>query len=610
MIDQYKKMVTPMPGIFLFTHDAALRYPSSKELETDLFKLYGAPFYLNGSVNLGSWLRAGLLTKLHKKNAVWSDLNGLDVFFDGYLSDVIGKETLITSKSTAQLIAELYREEGCQFVTRLRGSFLILVVDARVNKAILFTDRSGSRPVFMRAEHSGFTAIAPQMQFLSAIAPKRQEIDPVAIVDFLLRGCFSSQSSLFVGIKKIPGATSVEFTPNEINIKSYWQPNFVASIAKNELALVEELDELLVKAACRTLRVATNPLLLLTGGRDSRIMLAALLDVGVKDIPTLTYAVEGTASDEVKIAKLIAEHCKLSHEAYEIKVADYHRIALKEVLSADGQVQMCDAPSDRWEYISTHHDCVYIGDHSFARGRPSKLQDVQNISAVLNRIGLWNLSDASHINDWLISEKSSEISAKLAIRWEEIVHKCGLPDLAQLEEVLFYQERVIMMQMGYANRRLWLLEHARPLLDEDIVDFSRRIPPSLRVGKKILARWLEWKHPDLAQLPYSTSTAVPWHPPQFINIASKNKYLHDFLIDNLVNALDTRLEQLFDIPRLNKAILSLFSNQPLPPLRREWIYRLPGFWRFAPKRVDKVGAVRGAVRLLNLNLYLKNQNFM
>jgi hypothetical protein len=247
-----------------------------------------------------------------------------------------------------------------------------------------------------------------------------------------------------------------------------------------------------------------------------------------------------------------------------------------------------------------------VGDQSIGRSRQSALNYDDTISDVFERVGLWDINHAALLKDWLSPAQASKISAGLTKRWEKISNSCGAQDMEQLEASLFLQERTIMMQMGYASRRLWSMEHARPLLDEDIVEFSSRVPVNLKTGKALFNKWLEWRNPKLSTFSYSTDTAVPWKPPQFLSLIRGNRNALDFIIHNLVEEPDARLEQLFDRNRLNKALIALFNGDPLPSLRGEWLYRLPGLWRYTPKHTEKVGAVRAALRLLNLSLYLKN----
>jgi len=160
------------------------------------------------------------------------------------------------------------------------------------------------------------------------------------------------------------------------------------------------------------------------------------------------------------------------------------------------------------------------------------------------------------------------------------------------------------MLNGFGSRRLWLMEQARPFLDEDVIELITRLSAKQREEKHLAWQLMAQKFPDLHSIRYSQRDSVPWWPPQFIQICRDNSSIRDFIISNLVDNMPSQLAELFDRPRLARTIPALFSAQRLPHLRHEWWIDVPGMWRFSKEHLDKVGPVRGALRLLGLSLYL------
>jgi hypothetical protein len=148
------------------------------------------------------------------------------------------------------------------------------------------------------------------------------------------------------------------------------------------------------------------------------------------------------------------------------------------------------------------------------------------------------------------------------------------------------------------------MEQARPLLDEDLMEFISTLSIDQRQNKSLAWQLIATKFPDLHSIPYSKRDSVPWWPPQFVRITASDRALYDFIVSNLTDNLAPQLAELFDQKRLAKTIPALFRNSEVPPLRQDWWVHLPGLWRFSRDRHDRVGAVRGALRLLGLTLYL------
>jgi hypothetical protein len=116
---------------------------------------------------------------------------------------------------------------------------------------------------------------------------------------------------------------------------------------------------------------------------------------------------------------------------------------------------------------------------------------------------------------------------------------------------------------------------------------------------------MEVRFPDLNCIPYSRRASVPWRSPQFIRITRENPAIYHFVVSNLTDDLHPHLAEIFDRERLAATMPPLFRDQRLPPLRSDWLARVPGMWRFSSDRHDKFSAVRGALQLLALDLYLK-----
>jgi len=423
-----------------------------------------------------------------------------------------------------------------------------------------------------------------------------------AVGQFLIRGCFYGSDTLYEGIHKFPQGNITTFTRGQLSSQQYWSFRFKESdkiLPDSEL--IDEFDYLVSKATRRLLAVTHRPILLLSGGLDSRLMLAYLRKEGVSQMPALSYMVHNTDGEDHLVAKRLSDHCGLEHETYEIHEDDYRSIAQKEVLAVDGRVQVLDSPSNRWEYIGEKYDSIFIGDECFGWGRTTS-----NISEALDVIGWFNLDKTHRISDWLRPGARRAIYSRIKIIQDYLVSQSGETDPNNIKDKLYYTERMGNMLNGYGARRLWLMEQARPFLDEDLIEFISKLSINQRQSKSLAWKLIEARFPDLHSIPYSKRDSVPWWPPQFVRITEKNDALYDFIVSNLTDNLNPQLAELFDQKRLTKTIPVLFQNGDVPPLRRDWWARLPGLWRFSRDQYDRVGAVRSALRLLGLTLYLND----
>jgi hypothetical protein len=270
-------------------------------------------------------------------------------------------------------------------------------------------------------------------------------------------------------------------------------------------------------------------------------------------------------------------------------------------MAADGRVQMIDAPSNRWEHIAARFDGMLIGDECFGwKGHARSAREA------LDLVGWWNLDKSYRIADWLKADVLKRIRAAIDDLRNELVLNANAKDHDDLKDELYYTERMGNLLNGYSARRLGLTEQLRPLLDEDVIAFMCKVPRELRRNKMVAVRLMEKKYPALNVLPYAKKTSVPWRPPQFAAILRENRALAEFIVDALTRRLDPRLQDLLDQERLHATLTALITGRGLPPLRTDWWARIPGLWRFGRQRSDGVSAMQGALRLVNLNLYLTN----
>jgi len=595
--------ITPSPGILLMTGEACQLYGSRRDIEVMLKQHYNYPLQPYCKVGINEWLVAYGITSQPSEHNYNSGEDGISVVFDGYLSDYVGPGLHVSfNNSFARTIGELYRLFGLSFLNDLRGSFICLISDQRQEKAYLFSDRQGSRPMFLRDLADSSVIYAPQVKFLAALKPRLERLKYSAVGQFLIRGCFYGNDTLYEDIHKLPQANITTFSRGKTDSQQYWSYQFkVSKETVPDSKLLDEFDILLSKATRRLLDVARNPVLLLSGGLDSRLMLAYLLKEKASHIPTMSYMVHNTDGEDHIVAKRLSDYCGLQHETYEINENDYQSIAQKEVLAVDGRVQVLDSPSNRWEHIGKHHDCIFIGDECFGWGRTTS-----TVSEALSVIGWFNLDSTHRIADWLKPEVRRSIYSEIKTIQNHLVSQTGETEPDNIKDKLYYTERMGNMLNGYGARRLWLMEQARPFLDEDLMEFISRLPASKRRDKSLAWKLMEEKFPDLHSIPYSRRDSVPWWPPQFVQITEKNEVLCNFIVSSLTENLNPQLAEMFDQKRLAETVSLLFQNRHIPPLRRDWWVHIPGLWRFSRDRYDKVGPVRSALRLLGINLYLND----
>lgn len=587
-----------IPGVTLFARTARTGPPVEAEFETFLRAGYSDPVRCTMRSTLGDWLACGLLERERDAFVHRYDDTSVTVLLSGYVSDVVGPPLLSAVADPAAKVAQSYLAGGTSTFNALRGSFTGVVLDRRNDIAVVFNDRQGSRPMFRAGDLEGGFYMAPESRALSRLHDAWRAPDRVAVGEYLVRGCCYGSATLFKAVRKVEQAVTMRIGDGRIEQHVYWAPTFTGDHPGAHGTLLDELDSLLARSTERLLSALPEPVLLLSGGVDSRLMLGYLLRHG-QQIPSFSYHVQPSTGEDHVIAGRLAELTGIPHDAYAIDINGFVANAVTETMACDGRVQICDAPSNRWDHIGGHHQAMFIGDESFGwKGNPA------NSEQALDIVGWWNIDAAPRVRDCLLPQSVHLIEQGIAETLRGLTDGARSSNLIGLKDELYYTQRVANLLNGFSARRLSVCEQARPLLDEDLVEFFTRVPHELRLDKQLVRDLLARRFPALAGVPYSRKTSVPWDEAVFLKLVAERPELKRFIIDNLSTGLCEPLGALFDRPRLEALALAYLEGRKLPPYRDDLWARIPGGWRFARERADKVGTLRSLLRIMQLNIFL------
>ena len=589
-----------IPGLVLFARTPRPARHVEGDFDAFLRTAYQDRAVCEARAGLGDWLACGILARNDDAFVHRHDDPRLTVLLSGYLSDVVGAELPGPPQAPAGAVARMYQDAGVAAFGRLRGSFCGVILDRQEDTAVVFNDRVGSRPIFLAGDLNLGLVLAPECKPLSRLREAWLELDPVAVGEYLVRGCCYGSATLFKAVHKVDQATVVRLRPEEIESQRYWRPRFGGDRDIGQDALTDELDGLLSQSTRRLLSVLPDPALLLSGGVDSRLMLAYLLRHD-RRLPSFSYHVNPSTGEDHVIAARLAQLAGIAHQPFAIEIDDFAANAAAETLACDGRVQICDAPSSRWQHIGERYRSMFIGDECFGwKGEPKSLDEALDI------VGWWNIDVSPRVCDCLSADALQSMRQGIGDTLRHMVDGAHSSHPTGVKDELYYAQRVANLLNGFSARRLAVCEQARPLLDEDVIDFFARVPHALRLDKKLVRDLLARRFPELAAVPYSRKTSVPWDESIFLKLVGERPQLKEFIVANLSSSLGDRLGALFDRPRLEALARSYLDGAKLPPFRDDWWSRIPGGWRFARERVDKVGTLRSLLRIMQLNIYLSS----
>jgi len=169
-----------------------------------------------------------------------------------------------------------------------RGSFCAALYDAAGDRLVLTTDKLGMRPMYYWADDR-FVVFGSALRILEAISIVPKSMDLRAVTEIASIGFPLGDRTAFTGIRTVQPGEGVEFSGSRTTRASYWQWDRLPAARLDENELAREAAERFCDAVARRLGGDSTTTALLSGGLDSRSIVAVLRQAGAR-VHTVTFS--------------------------------------------------------------------------------------------------------------------------------------------------------------------------------------------------------------------------------------------------------------------------------------------------------------------------------
>jgi len=216
------------------------------------------------------------------------------------------------SGSESKLLQRYLETGASQLGKELDGFFVLVIGDARTHEVIVLTDIVGSCHAFRRSLSQG-TVLSGSSLLLASLHDC--ELDPLGAQEFLSTGIVYEDRTCYREIRKLAPATVLRFSARKTEAtRRYWAASDLQPGSLKGDVAVDSMWSSLKNAAARIAKVYRDPVCDLTGGYDSRALLAALRGAGVECAATVYGAPD---SADVVVSKGLAKDLGLPHVHFE-----------------------------------------------------------------------------------------------------------------------------------------------------------------------------------------------------------------------------------------------------------------------------------------------------
>lgn len=407
-------------------------------------------------------------------------------------------------ENDAEFCLYSYMEYGSEFVKKLNGSFIFAIYDFNKDKIIIVNDRYGSRPFYYTVNDNVFLFSSEIKAILKGGFIKG--LNHEAVADWFAFGKILGDKTFFEDITVLPPASILSYDGQNLSIEEYWDYNFEPDYHKSENELVDELVAAFKKAVRIRMEDDYKYGTSLSGGLDSRVIIAAIDEDKRSDI--LSFSFGPLDCDEVKIAKKVSDKANTKFRAIEINPEMIIDNAGNEIFYTDGldYIGVSFIPpvlktvKDEVEVVFDGFAFDLILGGSFLDKRILNTKNKEELLNILySKSILFSDEELNKLFTHDYYEKIKNLPLKSFKKEFELIDGNDIPNISDKFALKNHVRRWTVG--GHILMRV-LLENTIPTLDNNLINLISKIPPELRFSHKIYRKFLNKISPELARIPY------------------------------------------------------------------------------------------------------------
>ncbi len=303
--------------------DKGLQY-STKTLERRGPDDSGTFFDIKNNFSIGLGHRRLSILDLSKNGKQPMSYRGLKIIYNGEVynfrqvrSELISCGYKFESDSDTEVILKAFHCWGPSSVNKFVGMFSYAIYSAEDEMIYLFRDRAGVKPLYYYIDENSFI-FSSELKAIASSECFNKCISHEGLTDFFVKGWISGPYSIYENLYKLKPGTYATYNISKklFNISEYWNILDFYKKEESSLSYLEALEriEQLLKESLNYRMVSDVPVgTFLSGGYDSSLLTALLVENGFTDLNTFTIGFSNLDYDESSYAKEIANYLGTNH---------------------------------------------------------------------------------------------------------------------------------------------------------------------------------------------------------------------------------------------------------------------------------------------------------
>jgi len=492
-------------------------------------------------------VRDGRQPMSNEDGTLWIDYNG-EIFNHADLRPILEQAGhQYRTRCDTETILHAYEQYGPDCVTHFRGMFAFAIWDKNTRTLFCARDRLGKKPFYYYWDGRLFV-FASEIKALLEHPAVSARFEESLLSEYLTFGYCSGEQTLFSGIRKLMPGHWLRLTPEQFEIRQYWElPCPVGPVgqtvspanSRDDQSWIAECRSRL-EDAVRTRLMSDVPLgMFLSGGIDSSAIAALMKPMSSGPVKTFAVGYREESFSELAYASQVAQQIGTEHHEVVIGMDDFFNALPQLIWHEDEPIAWPSSVSLYFvsRLASEQVKVVLTGEGSdelFAgygryrfyllnqqwlkayRWAPRRLRDALRSRIAGSRLLTGNIRrklqhsvlgrgedvEALYLDNFYAAFSRGEQQRLLSpgvpfgATYDSFLHYWNSqPDAAPLSRMLYADQKTYLVELLMKQDQMSMacsIESRVPFLDHQLVEFAARVPDRLKLcggaGKYILKR--------------------------------------------------------------------------------------------------------------------------
>ena len=242
--------------------------------------------------------------------------SGIAVLLHG--APQVGENPVVGRQGSAgERIYQLYRAFGRDLLRHVQGQFSLCIIDPAERYALCAVDRIGRSTLYVRERHNGFS-VAAHLSSITREDDFQPRIRPQSLYDYVFFHMIPSPDCIYPDVVKLQAGQCLEWRDGRTDKHFYWVPEFDEPSSLDWDASIAELHRLMGDSvAAEAGDDAATTGAFLSGGLDSSTVAGKLAKIFPGQANTFSIGFSAEGYDEIEYARIAATHFgNVAHEYY------------------------------------------------------------------------------------------------------------------------------------------------------------------------------------------------------------------------------------------------------------------------------------------------------